>query len=87
MEGLNAAPKNLVRDSRERVRNRVGAHVEDELAKSTITLGLGSSDRESIHLEELGMFLDLQVLIFRHCFSEIVFQRQSFQRSNNFSLK
>ncbi len=77
MEGLHAAPKNLVKDSRERVRNRVGAHVEDELAKSTITLGLGSSDRESIHLEELGMFLDLQVfifqrLLFRDCISKTI---------------
>lgn len=63
MEGLSAPPKNLVKDSRERVRNRVGAHVEDELAKSTITLGLSSSERENGHMEELGMFLDLQVLV------------------------
>ncbi len=54
-------PKNLVRDARERVRNRVGAHVEEELANSTITLDIFSSERENKQLEELGTFLDLQV--------------------------
>ena len=62
MEGLSAQPKNLVKDSRERVRNRVGAHVEDELAKSTITLGMSTSDRENKQLEDFGTFLDIQVL-------------------------
>jgi chorismate mutase len=61
MEAIVPPPKNLVRDARERVRNRVGAHVEEELANSTITLGILSSERESKQLEELGTFLDLQV--------------------------
>ena len=61
--GMEPAPvvKNFVKEARERVRNRVGAHVEDELAKSTITLGITSSEQENKHLEELGTFLDLQV--------------------------